>query len=340
MILNLIDEAVAAGARQSRACGLIGIDARTLQRWRANGIGDDRRAGPRKEPSNKLSKKERAKLLKTVNSSEYRDLSPKQIVPRLADEGQYLASESTIYRVLREEGQMAHRGTSRPPTERAKPAEHVATGPGQVWSWDITYLRSPVRGSFFYLDLVVDIWSRKIVGWAVHENESAEHSAVLIEQACTREQIRSDHLVLHSDNGGPMKGATMLATLQDLGIAPSFSRPRVSDDNPYSEALFRTVKYRPEYPNRPFASVEDARLWVERFVAWYNTEHRHSAISFVTPEQRHSRRDNEILAQRHEVYEAARAKRPDRWTGEIRDWTPVKTVVLNPDANTPAEEAA
>ncbi len=340
MILGLVDEAMVAGARQSEACKLIGIEPRSLQRWRERGIGEDRRAGPKETPRNRLSEAERAQVLRIANSAEYRDLSPKQIVPRLADAGIYVASESTFYRVLREENQLVHREPSRPPTQRHRPNEYVATGPNQVWSWDITYLRSPVRGAFFYLYVVLDVWSRKVVGWTVHAEESGEHASAMIADACAREGVERDQLVLHSDNGGPMKGATLLATLQLLGIIASFSRPYVSDDNPYSEALFRTAKYRPEFPRRPFASLEDAHRWVAWFVAWYNTEHCHSAIRYVTPEQRHTGREEQILAGRRDVYEEARAKRPDRWSGNVRDWSSVPTVALNPEANTPAEEAA
>lgn len=340
MILGLIDEAVAAGARQSEACKLVGIEPRSLQRWKKQGVGEDRRAGPKAAPGNKLSAEERARLLQIANSEVYRDLSPKQIVPRLADEGIYLASESTLYRLLREENQLAYREPSRPPTERHRPNEYVATGPNQVCSWDITYLQSPVRGCFFYLYMVLDVWSRKIVGWDVHAEEAGEHASAMIARACAREGVQRDQLVLHSDNGGPMKGATLLATLQQLGIVASFSRPGVSDDNPYSEALFRTAKYRPEFPRRPFASLEEARRWVAWFVEWYNTEHRHSAIRYVTPEQRHSGREEAILAARRELYREARAKRPERWSGDTRDWSPVPTVELNPNPNAQAEDAA
>jgi transposase InsO family protein len=216
----------------------------------------------------------------------------------------------------------------------------VAKGPNQVWSWDITYLRSPIRGAFFYLYVVVDVWSRKIVGWAVHEEESGDHASALIEAACAREGVERGELVLHSDNGGPMKAATLLAMLEVLGVAASFSRPRVSNDNPFSEALFRTAKYRPQYPRRPFKSLDEARSWAADFARWYNTEHRHSAIRFVTPDERHSGRDTELLAQRAALYATARERRPERWTGSTRIWTPVREVALNPASNTPAEAAA
>jgi len=187
----------------------------------------------------KLLPAEQREILNVVNSPKYRDLSPNQIVPRLADEGTYLGSESTFYRLLREHHQLAHRQPSRPPTSR-RPREHLATGPCQVWSWDITYMKSPVRGIFYYLYMIVDIWSRKILGWQVHPDESAQHAAGLLCETCDELGIDPQGIVFHADNGGPMKGSTMLATLQRLGVIASFSRPSVSDDNPYSEALFRT----------------------------------------------------------------------------------------------------
>jgi len=260
------------------------------------------------------------------------------MVPILADAGIYLASESTIYRILREEKLLEHRGKSAA-ARHHRPKEYMATGPNQVWSWDITYLRSSVRGRFYYLYLVVDVWSRKIVGWAVHEIEDAGLASILIRQAAFREGIEPEQLVLHSDNGGPMKGATMLATLQWLGIVPSFSRPRVSDDNPYSEALFRTVKYRPEYPKKPFENIEAARAWVDSFVVWYNNEHRHSGIRFVTPSQKHSGSEKEILEQRKEVYRQALEKNPARWSGKTRNWEAIEAVVLNPSKRQDAQAA-
>jgi putative transposase len=279
-------------------------------------------------------------LLAVANAPEYRDLSPHQIFPRLADEqGIYLASESTLYRVLREEGQLKHRERSRP-VPASRPGEQVATGPNQVWSWDITWLPGPVRGTFFYLYLILDVWSRKIVGGVVHEEESAQLAAELFRTTCWRLGVDPGGLVLHSDNGSPMKGSTMLATLQRLGVIPSFSRPGVSDDNPFSEALFRTLKYRPQYPSLPFANLESARAWVVAFIDWYNTEHRHSAIRFVTPDQRHDGRGNAILLRRRRIYEVARQKHPERWSRQMRNWTPIATVRLNPDSKPKARDQA
>jgi transposase InsO family protein len=329
MILGLLDEAVRAGARLFRACEVIGLSLRTVQRWRREKDGgEDRRAGPRRAPANKLSPSQRREVLEVVNSPELCDLSPHQIVPELADQGIYLASERTIYRLLAEESQLSHRQRSRAPVHE-RPRGYVAHGPNEVWSWDITYLLSPVRGQFFYLYLILDVWSRKIVGAQVYGRECMSLAAELFERSCAREGVDPSRLVLHADNGGPMKGSTMLATLHRLEVEASFSRPRVSDDNPYSEALFRTLKYRPEYPPECFETLEHAQEWVDRFEYWYNHVHRHSALRFVTPEQRHSGRESEILASRQAVYEQARERHPERWSGPLRNWEPVGAVCLN-----------
>jgi len=295
LILGLVDEAVRENARRDQACELLGIDERPLQRWRKTGVGGDLRFGPKTAPKNKLTPRERQQILELANVPEHRDLSPKQIVPRLADQGRYVASESSFYRVLRADGQVHHRERSRPAVH-SRPRELVASQPNQVWTWDITYLLSPVKGVYFYLYLVLDIFSRKIVGWEVHLTESAEHAGELIAGTCSREGVQRDQVALHQDNGAPMKCGTFLALLQCLGVAASFSRPGVSDDNPFVEALFRTLKYRPEYPDQPFASVESAREFIGRFVSWYNTQHLHGNIRFVTPAVRHAGGDVALLA--------------------------------------------
>jgi putative transposase len=330
MIRALVDEAVTAGASQVEACNVLGLAARTVQRWATK--SDDSRNGPKHTPANRLSEAERCKVIAVATSPEFRDQSPKQIVPTLADRGVYLASESTFYRVLHERGLQRHRGRSRPPTPR--PRGHAANGPWQLAAWDITYLRSHVRGQFFYLYLVEDVWSRKIVGRDVHELESSDLAADLIERVrddATAVGVDLRGWVLHSDNGGPMKGATMLATMHKLGIVPSFSRPRVSDDNAYAESLFRTLKYCPEYPSKGFATVEDARAWVDRFVRWYNNEHLHSSIGFVTPSARHDGDDVAILAARRRTYQRAQTRRPERWARHARPWTRPAVVTLIPE---------
>jgi transposase InsO family protein len=304
-----------------------------LQRWKngqAGGCGD-RRPARVQTPRNRLSELERQRLLAIANSAEFGHLPPGQIVPRLVDRGQYVACESTFYRVLKAENQLRHRRAERPPKPRSKPRALCATAPAELFSWDITYLPTQVKGIYFYLYLFMDIFSRKIVGWQVYETESSELASEVMRDICDRENIARNQVVLHSDNGGPMKGATMLATLQALGVMPSFSRPAVSNDNPFSESIFKTMKYRPGYPQRPFENLLAARQWVGTFVHWYNEEHRHSAISFVTPAQRHAGLDAALLRKRAEVYEAAKARHPERWSGATRNWQPVTIVHLNPE---------
>jgi putative transposase len=326
-VLDLINEAVEAGARQSEACRELGLHARTVQRWASS--ADDRRRVPKRVPHNRISDAQRESVVSLLNEPRFCNLPPKQIVPTLADEGRYAVSEATMYRILRSERLLNHRAASRPRTHH-RPPELIASEPNIVWCWDITYLRAPVRGTFYYLYLLEDLYSRRIVGWEVLENESADEAGRLVERTCSELDVDSSKLHLHSDNGGPMKGATMLATLQRLGVVASFSRPRVSDDNPFPEALFRTLKYRPGFPSRPFRDIDEARRWVTNFVSWYNIEHLHSGLNFVTPDDRYFGRDAAILAARHRVYSRARAKHPARWSGATRDWSPAPIVTLNP----------
>jgi len=326
-ILQDVDVAVASGARRAAAARESGVAARTLERWRHG--GEDRRKGPNSPAPNRLTDVERNRILAVAASPEHRDLSVKQIVPRLADRGEYAGSESSFYRVLRAAGQAAHRVKSRPPNPR-RPLALIAAKPNTVWSWDITYLRSNVRGLYFRLYLVMDVFSRKAVGWSVHEDEDGLLAAQLVERTALAECVVRGELTLHADNGGPMKASTMLAKLEALGVAASFSRPRTSDDNPYSESLFRTLKYRPEYPAAPFESIDAARTWVARFVHWYNEVHFHSGIGHVTPSSRHQGKDTAILAARKKVYTAARNRNPGRWSGDVRDCERAGPVSLNP----------
>lgn len=337
-IMGLVDEAIASGASQRRACAAIGMSERTLQRWRGAPEVADRRSTRVQQPSSRLSELERERILAVANSAEFGHLPPSQIVPRLADQGCYIASESSFYRVLRAANQIRHRNAARPVRESSKPRALKATKPNQLYSWDITYLPSTVRGCYFYLYLFLDIFSRKVVGWQVYDEESADLGAEVILDICKREKVQPQQVVLHSDNGSAMKGATMLATLQRLGVMPSFSRPAVSNDNPYSESLFKTLKYRPGYPSQAFSDLVDARKWVASFVDWYNKEHLHSAIRFVTPAQRHAGQDQPLLRRRKVVYEAAKARHPQRWSGPTRDWAPVEVVHLNP-ANTANDDS-
>lgn len=327
--VELIEEAVAAGARKRLACEELEITLRTLQRWVQGGElrCDARPSAVRPEPAHKLSEAERAAVLKLVNEPRFAALPPTQIVPRLADEGRYVASESTIYRLLRAEQQLAHRSRARAAVHR-EPPRRCASGPNQLWCWDITYLPAAVRGTFFFLYLVLDVYSRKIVAHEVHAEESGHHAAALIERAVLRERIAGQPLVIHQDNGSPMKASTFVAKLQELGIDASYSRPSVSDDNPYAESLFRTCKYRPDYPG-VFASLDEARAWALRFERWYNHTHKHRNLKFVSPAERHCGADRAIFSARSVIYEQARAKYPGRWTRNTRDWSLSNQVWLN-----------
>ena len=333
-LISLVDEAVSAGAGFCRACQTAGIDRRTYRRWldaqTAKVTADKRPAAVRPTPPNALEAQERQAILDCCQQPRFADLPPSQIVPALADEGLYLGSESSFYRVLHAAKQQHSRGRARRPTT-ATPTSHHATGANQVWSWDVTWLASPVRGRFYYLYMIVDVWSRKIVGWEVNDTENGVLASDLVSRAALAERCFHTNLVLHADNGSPQKSSTLRVTLDRLGIRTSFSRPRVSDDNPYSEALFRTTKYRHDYPVDGFESIEAARLWVLKFVRWYNTEHHHSAIKFVSPSQRHDGSDIAILDQRQRLYEQARKGKPSRWSGSTRSWTPPAIVSLNPE---------
>ena len=329
--IELIDEARANGCRLKPACDELNISVRTYERWTKGGEvkKDQRPLAQRPAPKNKLTPEEREEVLKTVNSPEYADLAPSQIVPKLADEGRYIASESTIYKILREEKLNSHRGRTSPPVKR-EPPTHIATAPNQVWTWDITWLNAVIKGQYYKLYLILDMFSRLIVGHEVWEEEKAEHAEYLVRKATLSQGIAGKPLVLHSDNGSPMKAATFQATLEKLGVQSSFSRPRVSNDNPYSEALFKTMKYLPEYPNNGFATLEEARKWANKFVNWYNKEHLHSGISYITPYQRHHGLGEKILENRKQVYAQAKLKHPERWSREIRDWSLPEYVSLNP----------
>ena len=340
-MVEWITEAVEAGARKEQASEELGVSIRTIQRWvEGDKVKEDQRPViARPEPSNKLTDTERSDILAVCNQPEYASVPPSQIVPRLADKGQYLASESSFYRILKAAGQLNHRGRSKDAKPSKLPTTHIATGANQVWSWDISYLPANVRGMFYYLYLIEDIYSRKIVGWEVHGSETGELAAELMQRAVIAEQCFRKPLVLHSDNGSPMKSYTLQSKLVDLGITPSHSRPRVSNDNAFSESLFRTLKYCPQWPSQGFASLEIARDWVKDFVHWYNNEHRHSRIKFVTPAQRHRGEDKSILEKRDNIYRLAKSKFPERWSGNTRDWNPIGSVALNPEKEEQKEAA-
>jgi transposase InsO family protein len=335
--LEILDAAMAAGARARKVATLLGVGLTTLQRWRRQFAGDgdglDGRKGSHRLVSHRLSEEERQRILLTCNQSEFAALPPGQIVPILADRGLSIGSERSFYRVLHDHGQAHRRGRARPPQQPRPVPRLEARGPNEDWSWDITYLPTSVRGVWLNHYLVIEVWSRKVVAWDVAEREEAQIAADLVGRACLRERIskgRPQPLILHADNGNAMRAATLESRLEEPGVLRSFSRPRVSNDNPYSESLFRTVKYRPEYPRRPFRSAEEACTWVAAFVSWYNDQHRHSGIRFVTPSQRHRGEAVEISRHRGRVYEQARQRHPRRWSRSTRCWRLPEVVWINP----------
>jgi putative transposase len=337
ILVRDIGQACTEGARLAPACALAGIDVRTLQRWttaeEGSLRGDRRPDAERRVPSHALSAAERERIVAVANEPRFAETPPARIVPALADDGIYIASESSFHRVLRAQGQMNRRGRAQPPRPSRPPTTHIATGPAEVWCWDVTFLPAQIQGRWFYLYLILDLYSRKIVGFEVHDTDSADHAAHLARRTALAEGVHAmpARPVLHGDNGATLKATTVLAMLHWLGIKPSYSRPRVSDDNAFAEALFRTVKYRPAFPSKGFADLDAARQWTARFVHWYNHEHRHSGIRYVTPAQRHAGQDRPLLEARHAVYQGARERNPRRWSRQTRNWTPVTAVTLNPE---------
>jgi len=313
---------------------------RTIQRWYHEKSGrffEDARPGAiRPIPSNKLSLEETALILETCNSEEFANYPPGYIVPTLADDSRYIGSESTFYRILKSAGQLANRSLAKSRHQRTKPSAKIATKPNEVWTWDISYLATQTRGQHYYLYLIVDIFSRKIVGADVYEQELGELAADFLQRTVWSEKCINKGTVLHSDNGSPMRSFTMQAKMRDLGVASSYSRPRVSNDNPYSESLFRTTKYHHSWPKDGFKSLSEARDWVTNFVDWYNKMHKHSGIKYVTPEQRHNGLDAQLLLNRKETYLKAQQANPSRWRNNIRDWGYIDEVALNPESKSVA----
>ena len=212
---------------------------------------------------------------------------------------------------------------------KVKP-ELVAHSPNTVWSWDITKLRGPTRGVYLHLYVVIDVFSRYVVGWLVADYESSTLANKLFLETCSREGIVPGQLTIHADRGSSMKSKPVALLLADLGVTKTHSRPHTSDDNPFSEAQFKTLKYRPDFPDR-FGCLQDCRAHCRDFFSWYNCEHRHSGIRYVTPTQRHAGEDKAILAARHQTYLQARESNPARWSGNTRNWSPIGIVTLNPE---------
>ena len=329
--IELIEEAYSSGARLHKATAELLISVRTFHRWKRlqeTHQLEDRRAAASRVHSSKLTEEDEEKMLEVLADPQYANMSPKHFVPLLAQNGTYIACESSFYRLMKARHLLTHRRRSKAPQQRMLEAL-VAFKPNQVWSWDISYLPTSVKGQYFYLYIVMDLFSRFVVAHDIYPEEAGENAAQLIALAAKNQKIHPHDLCLHSDNGSPMKSYTMLAKLHELGIMSSFSRPNVSNDNPYSESLFKTAKYHVSYPSEPFATLEDARDWGQAFVKWYNHEHLHSGIKFVTPSQRHHYEDKELLAKRALVYQEAALQYASRFRGKLRSWSYIEEVVLN-----------
>ena len=294
----------------SRACWSMGIARASFYRFRSP---KPDRSAPRKapQPERALSESERQQVLDELNSERFRDQPPGEVYAALLDEGVYLCSVRTMYRILEAEEEVRERrNQTRHPTY-AKP-ELLATQPNQLWSWDITKLLGPAKWTYYYLYVILDVFSRYVVGWMAAHRESAELAKRLIRESCRKQGIVAEQLTLHADRGSSMKSKEVAMLLADLGIAKTHSRPHVSNDNPFSESQFKTLKYRPEFPSR-FGSIQDARVFCQNFFTWYNTEHHHSGIGWLTPETVHCGRAESTLSARQRVLDEAYQHHPERF---------------------------
>jgi putative transposase len=290
----------------------------------------------RPSPARALDVGERKAVLELLHSERFVDRSPSEVYATLLDEGIYLCSIRTMYRILEDNGEVRERRDQLRHPEYQKP-ELLATGPNQVWSWDITKLLGPVKWTYFYLYVILDIFSRYVVGWMVAPQESAELAKRLIEETSSKQNIAPEQLTIHADRGTSMTSKPVALLLADLGITKTHSRPHVSDDNPYSESQFKTLKYRPEFPER-FGSIEDARGFCQEFMRWYNTEHHHTGIGLLTPETVHYGRAVEVIGERQRVLNAAYEQRPERFVRQHPQAPELPEAVwINPPAKTAAK---
>jgi transposase InsO family protein len=293
---------------------VLGVNIRTIQRWKIKGL-KDKRKGSIKHVHNKLSDAEEHKIVEIATSDKHKDKTPGEIVAELATEGEYIGSVRSIYRVFKRCNIVSIDKHKK--KKKVEPAEVKASRSDELWSWDISWLKSTTRGLYYYLYLFTDIFDRYIVGWAVHTEESGELAKELFEEISRKYNVKG--VTLHSDNGGPMKNHTFRATLEKLEVLQSFSRPSVSNDNAYSESLFSTLKRNAGYP-KCFKTIEEAKEWISKFVYWYNNEHMHTRLNYITPAQRRGGMYAEIFQRRNETFESARLAHPERWTRNTKLW--------------------
>lgn len=309
----MIDQAqqLATQVGVTRACAVLTVPRSSFYRTAHRPRGLSPRAVRRPAPARALQEAERIQVRDTLNSARFQDQAPRQVWARLLDEGRYLCHWRTMYRILDAYQEVRERRNQLRRPTYAKP-ELMATAPNQVWTWDITQLRGPVKGLYFYLYVVLDLFSRYVTGWMVASSETAELAQALVETTTKRQGIAPEQLTLHADRGSPMTAKSMSELLVDLGVIKSHSRPHVCDDNPYSEAHFKTLKYRPDFPDR-FGSLADARAWSRSFFQWYNEAHYHTGLSLLTPATVHYGHHQPVQAQRQQILDAAFAAHPERF---------------------------
>ncbi len=310
----------------SPACQALGVSRATFYRRQRPAPGHQQ---PRPTPARALSESERERVLDVLAAPRFVDRSPAEVVATLLDESQYLCSERTMYRVLAANQPVRERRNQREHPHYAKP-ELVATGPNQTWSWDVTKLLGPQKWTYFYLYVILDIFSRYVVGWMVADRENSALAGRLIEETCHKQGVEPRVLTLHSDRGAPMTSKCTAQLLADLGVTRSLSRPQVCDDNPFSEAQFKTLKYHPGFPSR-FPGIDEAIAFCRSFFPWYNLEHRHGGIAMLAPHDVHHGRATAVLAQRQRTLELACAAHPERFVRGIPKPSPLpKAVWINP----------
>ena len=300
-------EHLAASLGLTTACDVLSVPRSSVYRVRQ----PQSAPVPKPAPVRALSAAEREHVRQTLDSERFMDCAPREVYATLLDEGTYLCSPSTMYRVLAEHAEVRERRDQLRHPAYIRP-ELLATGPHQVWSWDITKLLGPAKWTYYYLYVMLDIFSRYVVGWLLAERESSALAELLITEACAKQHVRPDQLTIHADRGGPMIAKPVTLLMADLGVLQSHSRPHVSNDNPFSEAQFKTMKYRPDYPDR-FGSLADARTWAQTFFPWYNDEHYHSGIGYMTPAAVHYGTASRLFADRQQALRLAYQAHPERF---------------------------
>jgi putative transposase len=293
-----------------RACDELSVPRASYYRQQQRSLCPPRVDKPRSS-ARRLQEKEKTAVLACLHEERFQDCSPAQVYASLLDEGQYHCSLRTMYRLLKVEGESRERRHQLLRPAYAKP-ELLATGPNQLWSWDITKLRGPAKWTFYSLYVILDLFSRYVTGWMIAYRESADLAKQLIEDSCEKQNITPGQLTIHADRGSSMTSRSVALLLADLGIVKTHSRPYVSDDNPYSESHFKTLKYRPDFPDR-FGSLEEARRFCQEFFSWYNQEHHHSGLQLMTPAAVHYGQTEELLSRRQSVLDAAYQAHPERF---------------------------